>query len=154
MKKTLLLFLMIVFAFMAKADDRVLQVWQADGLIINFNLNEEPKTTYVDGNLVITTTKTTITYPLEKVKKYTYAATATGISTAQAMNATISKNGETLTFTGLANGTEIMLYNATGLLLRSIDSGEKSKITISVSDLPIGVYFVKVNGVTYKMMKR
>jgi type II secretory pathway pseudopilin PulG len=55
-----------------KVIEAKLQVWQADGKVFTYALDEEPVTTYADGNLVIKTSKTTITYPLEDVRKFTY----------------------------------------------------------------------------------
>lgn len=55
-----------------KVIEAKLQVWQADGKVVTYALDEEPVTTYADGNLVIKTSKTTITYPLEDVRKFTY----------------------------------------------------------------------------------
>ena len=135
MRKLLLLLTLVFVSTMAKADDMVLQIWQSDGQVVSISLNEEPKTTYVDGKLVITTTKTTITYPLEKVRRYTYTSTE-GISSPEAMKATFSDDGETLTFTGLKPNTTLYLYNVAGQLLRKIDSAQRSKATVSVSGLP------------------
>ena len=67
MKKLLLLLTVLFAAIGAKADDIVLHVLLSDGQVVAINLNEEPRTTYKDGYLVITTTKNTVTYPLEKV---------------------------------------------------------------------------------------
>ena len=72
MKKAILSLFAIVFSMAVHAVEAKLQVWQADGEVVTFDLDEEPVTTYADGNLVIKTSKKTITYPLEKVKKFTY----------------------------------------------------------------------------------
>jgi hypothetical protein len=72
MKKTILFLLFTAFPIAVHAVEAKLQVWQADGTVVTFSLNEEPVTTYEDGNLVIKTSKETITYPLENVRKYTY----------------------------------------------------------------------------------
>ena len=152
--RVLLLTVAILCQSAAFADDMVLQVWKSDGQVININLNEEPKTTYSDGNLVITTTKTTVTYPLESVRRYTYASASTGIETPKSVSSVLSSDGETLTFTNLKAGTSIKLYNVAGQLLRTITSGAESSTTVSVSQLPTGVYVVKVNDATYKITKR
>lgn len=153
MKRILLLTLIFV-STIAKADEKMLQVWQTDGQIVNISLKEEPVTTYSDGNLVIKTTKTTISYPLEKVKKYTYTTVADGITTPQTMKAAFSKDGETLTFTDVRPNTKILLYNVAGQLLRRINSDKTGKVIVSVSGFPTGVYVVKANGGTYKITKR
>jgi len=74
MKKLLLLLTVLFVAIVAKADDMVLQVLLSDGQVVSINLNEEPRTTYQDGNLVITSTRNTVTYPLEKVRRFTYVS--------------------------------------------------------------------------------
>ena len=72
MKKAILSLIAIVFSMAVDAVEAKLQVWRADGEVITFDLDEEPVTTYADGNLVIKTSKKTITYPLENVRKFTY----------------------------------------------------------------------------------
>ena len=74
MKKLFLLLTVLLAATVAKDDDMVLQVLLSDGQVVSINLNEEPRTTYQDGNLVITSTRNTVTYPLEKVRRFTYVS--------------------------------------------------------------------------------
>lgn len=153
MRKFLTLFFLFVFAHFMMADDMILQIWQSDGKVVNIDLNEQPVTTYLDGNLIITTTNTVITYPLEKVAKYTYV-TADGISNLENLRTKFSRDGETLIFTGLEQGTEISVYASSGQMMLRTKAGHQAKTTVSVSDLPPGVYLVKVNSITYKITKR
>lgn len=153
MKKLLTFLFLFVFAHSVMADDMLLQIWQSDGQVVTINLNEEPMTTYSEGNLIITTTKAVISYPLENVVKYTYIS-ADGITTLESMNTKFSQDGETLTFTGLAQGTEIAVYASSGQMMHRTKAGSNTKTIVSVSDLPPGVYLVKVNSVTYKITKR
>ena len=153
MKKLLSLIILFVFAHSVMADDMLLQIWQSDGNVVNIDLSEEPVTRYADGNLIITTTKTTISYPLEKVAKYTYIS-ADGIESVNGMRSKFSQDGETLIFSGLKQGTEIAVYATSGKILRKTKSGSHAKTTVSVSSLPPGVYMVKVNSITYKITKR
>ena len=152
--KVLLLAFLWLYSSAANADDMMLQIWQADGQVVSINLNDEPRTTYNDGNLVITTTKVTITYPLENVKRYTYVSASNGISSPGVSKAKLSANGETLTFTGLKAGTSIILYNVAGQLLRRVTPSSEGYAIVSVSKLPTGVYIVKMNDATYKITKR
>ena len=153
MKKLITLLILFVFALSMMADDMLLQIWQSDGNVVTIDLNEQPVTRYADGNLIITTTKTTITYPLEKVVKFTYIS-ADGISSIEGMRSKFSQDGETLFFSGLTQGTEIALYSSSGLIMRKVKTGPLAETTVSVSDLPPGVYLVKVNSFTYKITKR
>lgn len=152
--KRILFLLALTTAAATQADDRVLKVWQADGQVLTISLADEPRTTYSDGNLIITSSKSSVTLPLERVRRYTYESVANGIDEAKGVRAAFSRDGETLTLTGLQPGTAIFLYNVAGQLLRTIDSGTQPKVVVSVSNLPAAVYVVKANDVTYKMTKR
>lgn len=153
MKKLLTLLFFFAFSRSMMADGMFLQIWQSDGKIVNIDLDEQPVTTYSDGNLVITTTKAVISYPLEKVAKYTYFS-ADGISNLESMRTKFSQDGETLIFTGLEQGTEIAVYASSGQMMHRTKASLQAKTTVSVSDLPPGVYLVKVNSITYKITKR
>ena len=147
------LLLSILFPTVAKADDLVLQVWQADGKVMNISLNEQPVTTYSDGQLIIRTTKTTVTFPLEQVVKYTYAD-ASGISSPESVGSKMSADGETITFTGLKANTPVYLYTVAGQLVNTVIATGQSKTVVSVSKFPVGVYVVKANDMTFKITKR
>lgn len=154
MKKLIILMTVLFAATLVKADDMMLHVWFSNGSVMSIKLFEGPKTTYKDGNLVITMLKNSVTYPLEKVRRFTYGYSSVGIDTPEKMEAAFSSDGETLTFTGLKPHTQVSLYNVAGVLLQTIDSGNQNKTVISASHLPVGVYVVKVDGGTYKIMKR
>ena len=137
------------------ADGRTLQIWQADGQIVTISLNEEPVTTYSEGNLIITTISTTITYPLEQVDRYTYVTEnmSEGDGVPDGIKGILSNDGETLTFKGLKSISGICIYSASGQLIRTVKANG-DKVAVSLSQLPTGVYLVKANGVTYKISKR
>ncbi len=61
--RLLLLSMLCLSASTVMAEDMVLQVWLADGQVMSINLNEEPRTTYNDGNHGIPPTKTTVPDP-------------------------------------------------------------------------------------------
>jgi hypothetical protein len=151
---------LMAFALMcqmpALAQSLNLKVWKADGQVMTFNLGEEPRTTYCNGILTITTSRTTITYPLNQVRKYTYVVedfAGEGDGVPDGINVALIDNGESLSFKGLKPGTEVQLLDASGKVLRNIRAAG-DMLAVSASQLPVGFYFVKANGVTYKIMKR
>lgn len=153
MKHYFLLLLLTLFVGTAFADNDILQIWQTDGQVQSINLSEQPVTTFSDGNLVVTTSTATISLPMENVKKYTYSLVPTGIDDVKAEQVAISQNGESITFFGLKSGSEISVYNASGVQMKQVKATHDTE-TVTISDLQVGVYAVKANGVTYKIMKR
>ena len=155
MKRLMLCFLIAaITATMASADDMVLHVWQTDGQVLKIKLDQEPTTSYDDGQLVITTLTNTLSFPLENVKRYTYANNASGLDALNATEVTFSGDGETITLTGLKPGTEVALYNVAGQMLHSTVADSSNRVSATVSNLPTGVYVVKAGNITYKITKQ
>ena len=72
--RTITLMLLLLSTLTSWADDETqrLVVWQKSGQKVYINLTEEPETTFEGGNLVIRTSRTTVSYPLTNVLRYTY----------------------------------------------------------------------------------
>ena len=151
-----LLFILLTFILPLKggaSEVWSLQIWLKDGNVQNVSFTDDPVTTFSDGNLVVTTLTTTITIPLEQVSKYTFITDTDGIADIKIENVTISQDGESITFDNLKPGTEITTHNASGMLIQQ-QKVEQGTATVSVAHLQTGVYIVKANGITYKIMKR
>ena len=151
--RILLLLLSVFMTQFAFADNEYLAVWKSSGEVVYYDLNEDPVTTYADGNLKITTSSMSVTYPLEEVLKYTYTDTPTDIVQAKAPSVKVKQGRNSISFTNLKQGSSVNVYGAEGKMLRT--QIVKSDVTvIDLSDLPLGVYMVTANGVTYKLARQ
>lgn len=54
-------------------------IWHKDGSKSYFNLSDNPKSTFTSTDLVISTSKMTVNYPLNKVLRFTFDLTPTEI---------------------------------------------------------------------------
>ncbi len=134
--------------------DRLI-VWHKDGQKTYYDLEEKPKTTFVGTDIVITTSTMTINYPLEQVLRYTYELQPSGIENINMSKPVrVSQRGDNIVFENLKKGTRILLFSTDGKQLASQNADGSKSITISLGNRPAGVYIVKANNITYKMMKR
>ena len=153
MKKLyLILFLMCCCGYLMA--DQVLQIVKTDGQTHTINLNQEPVATYNDGNLIITTLTTTITYPLETVRKFVYFSGTEGIQNIKGEKFEISRDGKFLTFSGTEKDADAFMFTVSGQLLKRIHIPANTSTCLSLADMPFGVYIIKVDGVTYKIMNQ
>ena len=153
MKKLyLILFLMCCCGYLMA--DQMLQIVKMDGQTHTINLNQEPVTTYQDGNLVITTINATISYPLEVVRKFIFISGTEDIQNIKGDKFEISKDGRFLTLSGLKSDTDAYLYSVNGVLMERIHVTSSTSISINLESYPIGVYMIKVDGATYKILNR
>lgn len=130
-------------------------VWHSNGTITKFALDDEPVTTYSNGNLTITTNSTTLSLPLEEVKRYTYQInTSTAISNALKTIQKVKLDGDKIMFSQLTKDTDIKVYSTSGLLVDTVHAKAGQTTSVSLNSLPQGAYIVKLNGVTYKFLKK
>ena len=138
----------------AQAQQRLV-VWQKSGEKVYFDLAERPRTTFEGSNLVITTTTLTVSYPLEQVLRYTYELPPSGIENVNLSKPVhISHRDDALYLENLKPGIRIQLFTTDGKLLATEQADGRQTITISLAQCPAGIYIVKANDVTYKMMKQ
>lgn len=149
----LLLWLMTVGA-MAQTTPRLV-VWQKSGEKVHFQLSDLPETTFEDGLLVIRTSKTTVTYQLENVLRYTYENVATSIDLLPSERSIeVSREGDAVTYRNLPEGATVSLYSANGMLIEQQTACDGQPLTISVSQRPSGVYIVKAGKETIKLLRK
>ena len=158
MKKSyLFLLLFLLTATMTWADtQQKLIVWMKNGQKVEFNLAEEPETTFEDGKLVIKTTKTTVYYLLENVLRYTYDGDITDVVGPKLRPNEIRfmQSADQMAFDGLADGTQLEIYSLDGMKLGTMQAKGGVRTTVSFSNRPAGTYIVKVGDATYKFLKR
>ncbi|MBO7067521.1 MAG: T9SS type A sorting domain-containing protein [Bacteroidaceae bacterium] len=158
MKKSyLFLLLFLLTATMTWADtQQKLIVWMKNGQKVEFNLAEEPETTFEDGKLVIKTTKTTVYYLLENVLRYTYDGDITDVVGPKLRPNEIRfmQSTDQMAFDGLADGTQLEIYSLDGMKLGTMQAKGGVRTTVSFSNRPAGTYIVKVGDATYKFLKR
>ena len=151
----LALFIAIPIKIIAQDGNPQLVVWKKDMSKVYYYLSDQPVTTFVNGNLVINTTNTTMEYPLKDILRYTYEGVNTGIESLENENSVfVKQEQDKLSLTNLKKGTEVYLYNINGRLLDIKRSNGTDAVVISISSHPQGVYIVKTGTETIKLLKR
>lgn len=154
MKRIILIFAVFFYvaAIHAQSSARLV-VWQKSGEKVYFNLTEEPKTTFENGLLVITTNTMQTSYQLSNILRYTYEGVITGISKVS-NDLTVSQSNDGITLNNVPAGTALRLYDTAGRLLDTKTSNGESSVHFSLTERPAGVYLVNMNDHTFKITKR
>ena len=139
------------------ADSQRLVVWQKSGQKVFFDLSEEPETTFENGSLVIRTSRTTVSYPLTAVMRYTYEGgtiTAVGETKMRPGEVRFMQNADQMAFDGLKEGTTLDVYTLDGVKIKTVKAQDGLRTVVSLADQPAGTYIVKAGEATYKFVKR
>ena len=157
-KRMIIVLLTLLFATtsMLHAQKPQLVVWQKNGQKVYYELAEQPVTTFENGLLVIKTSMATVEYQLENMLRYTYEGVkSTGIEAMEETGGVKVKQTENeLTISQLKKETEVRLFDANGRLLKATMSDGYNPVIISLSTLPSGLYIIKTDSQTIKIMKR
>ena len=149
--------LLLTATLSSLADSQRLVVWQKSGQKVYFDLTEEPETTFEDGNLVIRSSRTTVSYPLTNVLRYTYeGGTITDVGDVKMRPGEVRflQNAEQMAFDGLQDGTILEVYTLDGVKIKTVKAQGGQRTVVSLADQTAGTYVVKAGEATYKFMKR
>ena len=151
---------LLLFAMPANAQNengkwrQTIIVTTLDGTTMEYFINKDTKVTIEKPNLVIETENVVLTYELESMKNVRYGKkfVTTGIHSATIGGNPFTLKDETLFFKDLAENTQIGIYTTDGKTIVSRQcSGDAS---LPLNNLTSGVYLVKINNESYKILKK
>lgn len=141
------------------ADDGVWRktiiVQTLDGSTMEYFIDKDTKVKVVEPNLIIETEGMQLSYELQSMKQVRYGKKflPTGIHDLFPRGEQpFVQNNDKLYFNNLPANTQINIYTFDGKMIRS--ERHDGRAEISVTNLPSGVYFLKMNDETYKILKK
>lgn len=149
-------FLSLAFAFATNAQDTKVNVLYLDGTphVVQMSQVQKLQITGDDVLLLSADGTTVATHKTADIDKIELTADVTAINTPNKVQAvTIRYNGTSITASGMTNGHVLTVYATSGAVVAKAKARD-GKATINVSDLGAGVYVVKTDGQTLKMVKR
>lgn len=150
MKRTLLAAIAALFCLSAMAEDFNLYIINAASEKTTYAVTDLQKITFEDGSVVVTTTAgTTATVAISDIAKmYFNTESAEGINAIS--QSAISFDGNTIHFAESAD--KVSVYSASGSLVAT--GSQLAGSTLSLSDMPHGVYIVAIDGKSFKVIKQ
>lgn len=148
---------LLYFSLSTMAEDvkTHLVVWAKDGTQVAYALAEQPKITFTETDLVITTNGVEVNYALQNMVRFTYESNNnTAITNLQTDEFPFKLNGELLLFPALKANTTVSVYTLNGTLVFKKTVYQNGEYALPLSNLATGVYMVNVNGLTYKIVKK
>lgn len=149
-RKSILLLLASLAAMPSFAAD-YLKVEDGNGTATYFALDEKPVVTFTADNLVLTTAKETIQYPLSDYRSFSFAdqTTAIGKTVQNAVTITI---GSTVRAEGLIPGSTVTIVSLDGRLIGRATVSKNGQAEISLQG-NTGIFIFKSTSKTFKFIK-
>ena len=157
MKRHLLTTLVLFFTAVASWAQNAVAIYQVDGQVATFAFTEKPVVTYSGNDLVLTTTKTSVQYPIYKLRKIDFDISfddLTGIEDARVKSdVQFSFRGGALTVRDGEPGSQVTLYNIKGVKVAQYRLDGDGNATIPTESLGKDFYVVKSKSFTFKFRK-
>ena len=120
-----------------------------------YMLARKPEVTFVGNSLHIVSSDADVTYDLLDVLRVTYETqSVTGVSELHEDPATIDYEDGQLIISGIKAGAPVGIYSLDGKLVKQLTAQRSGSFRISLASLPQGMYIVKADNITYKILKR
>lgn len=132
-----------------------LVVTTKDGVKTTYLLSEKPQVRFEGKDLRVVSTKADVTYKISDILRFTYVRySSTGIDEITDDPAGVDYRDGELVISGIKAGAAVGVYAADGKMVRQLTVQHAGTFRLSLSQLPQGVYVVKADNVSYKIMKR
>lgn len=133
-----------------------LTIQQKDGQEFSFGFEDKPVITYTDTDLVLETTKTDVQYPLASLSKFTFTDLATEVNDIRVdiQNPTIVIDDYEISITGAKAGINVSLIATDGKTIGTYKTDQDGSVSFSIADLSLGIYIIKSENLTFKVLKK
>ena len=132
-------------------------VCQNDGTMAKFAFTEKPVVTYSAGELVMTTNKTSVQYPMNRLLKiyFDVAEVPDGIDVevTQPEDVQFAFRDGALVVSGGEAGAIVNLYRLDGVSAGQFRLDGNGTVTIPTGSLSKGLYIVKTKQISFKFRK-
>ena len=128
-----------------------------DGNNVVFSLGQRPRVSYKGEYVTFSCGHSELQYRFAAIKTIQYMETAPdGIRRLQdeAQPMPFSTSGGSITFRADGKAQDVRIVGAGGDMKRRFTVGKGESVSISLTELPKGVYVISVNGVSYKFSRR
>ena len=154
LKTKIAILLFFLLCSNAWADNQRLVVWLKNGQKVYYELSDEPRTSFENGMLIISSNQIRNEYHLSEILRYTFEGNYTSISSPLVDGMGFRQKEDELDIFGLSDGTEVQIYNSNGILLNRQKADASKSIQFTLANYPAGTYLVKIGERTLKFMKR
>ncbi|MBQ7941946.1 MAG: Ig-like domain-containing protein [Muribaculaceae bacterium] len=133
-------------------------VWLESGGIVAYSLVEHPQVTYNEGILEVATDVKEIMLEPDKVNKFTINGSIPDVAVAidenEMAGKKIVKGNDSVSFVNCRPGMDVYVYTMGGMLLKTTKTDSDGMLYLSLEELDAGVYIVKSEEITSKILKK
>lgn len=134
--------------------DTTLFIWSKTGEKVGYVLSERPKITFNKTALTVISDGVEISYPIDNFRCITYEKNDVTSIKETGIGELYSLKNNSLFFHNLRANDLISIFSIDGVLLYSKSVQRNGEFTISLSDFNTKAFIVKMNNLTFKIVRK
>ena len=148
--------MLAAFAAVPLFSQNTLTIHQKDGQQFNYGFSDKPVITYTESDLVLTTSKTVVEFPLSALSKFTFSDIEDAVIAVKdnSSKPSLSLDEYTVCISGAEPDQSVTLLSIDGKVLSIYKTGADGSITFSIAELPTGTYIINSESLTCKILKK
>ena len=148
-------FILLASTTVMADDPVVLNIHLSDGTIQSIQLYTRPQVTFEGDRVVFTSPVATFSYDAQQVLRFTYSGgTLPNRVTTPEAQELYRQTEESLFFDAKVKASDIQLFAEDGKRMSVNVQTTNGRACLSIKNLPAGIYLLKVNGRTSKILKQ
>lgn len=153
--KRLILLLLLGVPFIegySQIKENVLCVYSKISKPIWFLLSDKPKVEFLNGNILFSSSKESVQYPLDDFLKFTFESKREPVSVLLKKNKEVIYSimgGDLLIKNGIAN-SKVYIYSADGMIKMASHIDSEGRCSLHLTNK--GIYIIKNNKQTFKLL--
>lgn len=156
MKNKLIIFSLMLVGAIASRAQNAISIYQNDGDIATFAFSEKPVVSYSNNELVLSTKKTTVKYPIYQLKKIAFDIdkdAPSNVKDVEQPDIQFQFQRGSLAISGGEPGSLVFLYDVKGVQVGEYRLNDKGCVVIPTQHLAKDIYIVKTKNFTFKFLK-
>ncbi len=136
----------------SEGEDLWLVLWQKSGEVATYHVNTHPRIKYSDGDFLIVSDEVEIAYPEADVRKFTLAKDISAIE--DGIIGVPEDARRDFSLNRARPGSAINIYDMSGRKVGSHTVGADGSLQYSLDSYPAGIYLIKTETTTIKIIKK
>ena len=135
----------------------MLSLWMKNGEKTSYLIEDEPRFSLVDGMIQFETNKVAFTIDAEDFDRFTFEEAdevTTAVTLPERESAELRLLNGQVAISQMRPGSEVSVYDASSRLIKIVKADDKGFVVIPTGRYPKGLYILKTETITYKMLKK
>lgn len=133
-----------------------LVIHQKDGQQFSYGFGDKPVITYTESDLVLTTSKTVVEFPLSALSKFTFSDIEDAVIAVKdnSSKPSLSLDEYTVCISGAEPNQSVTLLSIDGKVLSTYKTDADGSVKFSIAELSAGTYIINSESLTCKILKK